>query len=237
MKTPAECDCTCPCTCDRRLLAQLAAADPALRRQGWEAWYRRDAPALLAFLDRRCRRLGSQEQSEDLLQDCFLIAVRRIAGGGYVEQDKRLIAYLLGIAKNLLRTLHRRQRRAPLAFVEQEVMEGVGCSAWEVNAALLDARIPDFGDSLYVAEVVHRVNEACTLRPVACRRVIVGIYGEGKSADQLAAELGKSAGNIRTIAHRTLHEIAYYLADRYRMRLSLAAIRACLAANHDAVAV
>lgn len=61
------------------------------------------------------------------------------------------------------------------------------------------------------------------------RRVMAGIYMEGKSSDQLAAELGKNAGNVRAMAHRAVCEIAQHVESRHSMRLSATAIHACLA--------
>jgi RNA polymerase sigma-70 factor (ECF subfamily) len=191
----------------------MQAGDPAERKQGWEAWYRRDAQCLLHFLQQRCRALGCPDQAEDLLQDCFVIGFRNVASGAFSPSDKPLGAYLVGIAKNLLRELYRARQRG-LADLDEEV------------AASSSGVEPE--DSLFVAEVVGMVRAAAAQGPDVYRQVLAGMYAEGKSSHQLAAELGKNAGNVRAIAHRGVREIGRHLERQHSMHLSAEAIRACL---------
>lgn len=79
-----------------------------------------------------------------------------------------------------------------------------------------------------VTEVVRLVREGRTLRPALHQRVVTGIYVEGKSSDQLAAELGIRPGNVRAIAYRTVHEIGCHVRQQHKLQLTAAAIRACL---------
>jgi DNA-directed RNA polymerase specialized sigma24 family protein len=199
----------CDCDCDQCLLARMRAADGAVRQSGWEAWYRRDAAALLAFIDRRCRTLGWQDHSEDILQDCFLIGFRNVSNGKYAEQDKGLFVYLVGIAKNRLREMSRLQRREP----------GTLSEVVETDPGL------DADDRLYLEEVVNMVRQAYIQRSDVYQRVMHGIYVEGKSSAQLAVELGKNAGNVRAIAHRAVCEIRRHIEEQYGTCLSAEAIR------------
>lgn len=208
---------TSPCDCDRCLLAELGAAALEGQRRGWEGWYRRDGAAVLRYIERRCRRFGCVEQSEDILHDCFLIAVRHVAHGRYRNQERGLTAYLVGIAKNLIRDAVRRQQRAPLGLD--------GCEA----AGEDDAGMEE--DRVYVEQVVMVVARAWLKQPQLSRRVLAGIYAEGRSADELGSEIGKNAGNVRTIAHRAVHSIATQVEGEHRLGLSADAVRACLAAG------
>jgi RNA polymerase sigma factor (sigma-70 family) len=201
------------CDCDRCLLLHMRAPGHAERQQAWAAWYRRDAPALFSFIDRRCGKFKCREHSEDILQDCFLIAFRNVSNGTYMDQDKGLNAYLAGIAKNRLRELHRLQLRETVSVDEIDVECVPG----------LDA-----DSSLYLNEVVNMVRDVYRRRPHVHQRVVAGIYREGKSSSQLAAELGMNAGNVRTIAHRAVREIGHNLKHQHSMDLSSEAIRACL---------
>lgn len=204
------------CTCDQCLLSQLLSALPGERRQGWHAWHQRDAPALFAYIDRRCRLFHCVEHSEDILQDCFLIAFRNIAQGAYLDCGKGLLAYIAGIARNRLRELRRRQRRE---WPSSSEFEAVGDGSLD-----LDSR-------LYVSEAIQLVREGCTLRPRLHQQVVAGIYSQGKSSGELAAELGIKAGHVRAIAYRTVHEIGYHVQQQHKLHLSAEAIRACLAVS------
>ena len=200
------------CNCDQCLLAQMSATSAAERQKGWDAWYQRDAAALLAFIRRRALLVGCAEHSEDVLHDTFLVGFRNVSAGVFNEQGTSLFAYLVGIAKNRLREIVRIQSREPGSLDEQTATK-----AW----------VPDV-DRIYLEEVVTKVLEAYTLRPVVHRQVVKGIYAEGRSSTELATELEKTAVNVRAIAHRAVNDIKLSLECQYSLHLSTEAIRACL---------
>jgi len=202
------------CDCEQCLLAQMTADDPAVRQSGWAAWYRRDAPVIRAFVERRCRALGCQEQGEDLLQDSFLIGFRNVSRGAYADQTKGLRAYLYGIAKNLLCELGRIQRKIGGQQTLDEELQSIQTVTLE--------------DRLYLDEVRRRVQEAYQRQSLLHRQVMHGLYVEGKSSDQLGKELGETASNIRAIARRAINEIGRQLAHEYGIHISSGAIRSCL---------
>lgn len=201
------------CTCDGCLLLRMRSPLPGERRDGWAAWYQRDAQALLASIERRCSLLRCRGYGEDLLQDCFLIAFRNVAQGAYRDQGKGLKAYIAGIARNRLRELRRLHKHE--------------CSADDETENVRDQSL-DLHSRACVTEVVRLVREGRTLRPALHQRVVTGIYVEGKSSDQLAAELGIRPGNVRAIAYRTVHEIGCHVRQQHKLQLTAAAIRACL---------
>lgn len=201
------------CNCDQCLLAQMMDDDCRVRQSGWEAWYSRDATAMLAIIKRYCSAAGFQDHSEDILQDCFLIGFRNVARGKYTNQDKGLRAYLSGVAQNLVRELSRLHRREVVILDEHEEKAAV-CA--------------DLDDSIYLQEVLNIVGEAYAQRPDVYRCVIRGIYAEGKTSSQVAVELGKNRGNVRAIAHRAVREIGHHIKQKHHVHLSAEAIRACL---------
>ena len=200
------------CNCDRCLLTLMKSPKACERQRGWESWYQRDAATLLTFIQRRAIPLHCMEHGEDILHDCFLIGFKQISSGHFLDRGISLCGYLVGIAKNrLYQVIH--LGRGVMALGDIEVEDTLGL---------------DIDESLYLEEVVNRVREACTQRSQIYQRVIEGVYVEGKSSDEVAAELDKSAGNIRAIAHRAVREIRDYLENQHRMSLSAEAIRACL---------
>jgi RNA polymerase sigma factor (sigma-70 family) len=191
----------------------MQARDLAARRAAWETWYRRDAPKLFTLLEQRGRRMGWHGDAEDLVQESFIAAFRNISGGRYVDQGAALGGYLYGIAKNLLYEALRLQRRE-LAGLESE-------ETWAEDGLSLD-------DALVVNEVRRQVYEAQTRQSPLYRRVVDGLYCEGRSSDEVAVTVGKSAGNTRQIAYRAVNEIADYLKVQHNTHLSSHAIRTCL---------
>jgi DNA-directed RNA polymerase specialized sigma24 family protein len=191
----------------------MRSSDAAEREQGWALWYQRDGTKLLAYLERRVHTGHSSEQSEDLLQDCFVIGFRNVSSGRYVEQGNSLCAYLYGIARRLLYESARLQKRE-VSFPQGDDEDVV---KQEIELA----------ERVWLSEVLELVKCSCAQKPVLAQRVVAELYSAGKSPDELAHELSKSAGNIRTIAHRTISGIAGDLA-RQGISLSTQGVRTCL---------
>ena len=202
------------CTCDGCLVAQMRSVDASQRTMGWQAWYVRDGARLLASMQRRCQGLGCPEQCEDLVQDCFMVGFRNISSGRYVEQGRPLRAYLYGIAKHLLQEvkwLCRKESLLPEGMEEELV-----------------AATPDPTDRVVVEQVLTLVKEAYERQPFLSQHVIEGIYAGGKSSDEMAQQLNKSAGSVRNIAYRSVNDMQSYLAGRHDMHISSSALRSCL---------
>lgn len=201
------------CNCDLWLLMQMRSENPVDRQRGWEAWYLRDAPVLRGYLGRRCQALHCPTHSEDILQDCFLTGFRNISGGRYTEQGKSLCAYLHGIAKNLLYEVIRLQKKetSDQALADVQVEEKISIE-----------------NQVYLQEVLKLVEEARSRLSPVHQQVVEGLYGEGKSSNEVATELRKTAGNIRAIARRAVNEIRDYLARQYNLLLPSRSIRVWL---------
>jgi RNA polymerase sigma factor (sigma-70 family) len=193
----------------------MRTADAVERQRGWDAWYRRDAPVIQTYIERRCHVLGLPGHSEDLLQDCFLIGFKNVSNRLYREEKTALRPYLIGIVKNLLHEVIRLQRREPILPTGVEIEDS--------TAFGLD-------DTILMEEIMQWVREARECQSDLYQQVVEGIYGDGKSAAELAGELDKTAGNIRAIAHRAVHDIRQHLVCQHKTHLSSRAIRACLEA-------
>jgi RNA polymerase sigma-70 factor (ECF subfamily) len=88
---------------EARLRADVLAGD----RAAWRTLYDRAYPALWAYLVWRCA--GLRDVAEDMTQETWLVAVRRIRD--FDPHRARFIAWLRGIAAHLLRN-HFRSRRS-----------------------------------------------------------------------------------------------------------------------------
>lgn len=205
----------CPSTqwSDQRLLAGLKSPSEATRRAAWGTWYRRDHAKLAAYVCRRSAGMHCGDAAEDIVQEAFVIAFRHISGGTYEDRGRALMAYLYGIAGNLLRSTRRRQQRSA---VDDSVLDFTP-----------DRTLP-VSDQVLVAEVLEAVRASYARLPVHQRDVIDGLYGEETTSHELGPVLGKTAVNVRTIAHRAVKSICQRLADEHDLHLSTDAVRLCL---------
>lgn len=201
------------CDCDQCLLTQMRSTDATERQKGWDTWYQRDALALHTFIQRRCQIHQFLEHSEDILHDTFLIGFRNVSTGRYSEQNKSLSAYLHGIAKNLTYEAVRIQWKTATDTDQLEIQE---------------SRQLSLEDQLYAKEVLALIREGYEQQPPLYQQVIDGLYIDNQSAEEMAQKLRKTAGNIRAIAYRAIHEIEKYLERQYKLQLSSKAIRSCL---------
>lgn len=205
--------CSNDCHCDQCLINQMQTPDETERRKGWEAWYRRDYLSLRTLVERRCRAWQCLEHSQDIIQDSFIIGFENIASGRYQDRGKSLNAYLCGIAKNLIHEVFRLQ------------MKEVSSEAY-IDSLASDTLRTD--DKIVLEEILVWVEGAYDQQPNLHRRVIDGLYAQGKSSDELGQELCKTATHTRTIAHRTVETIRMDLKRRHNLCLSTDVIRTCL---------
>jgi DNA-directed RNA polymerase specialized sigma24 family protein len=143
-----------------------------------------------------------------------VIGFRHISSGRYVNQGKSLRGYLYGIARYLIyelaRSLHNESAYSDEAL-ERPVAERIAIE-----------------DRIYLEEICRIVREAQARQPDLYRLVVEGIYVEGKSSDEMAYELSKTAGNIRIIACRAVNQMSRHLEHHHNVHISPLAIRSCL---------
>jgi RNA polymerase sigma factor (sigma-70 family) len=201
------------CSCDSCLLAQMRSGDAGQRKLGWQTWYERDALSIFAYLKRRCHELGCPEQSEELVQDCFIVGFKNISSGRFADKGKPLRAYLYGIAKNLLREVRWLRNK------ESMLPEGNAAEPVAVSLNLLDHAI--------VEQVLTMIRDAYEHLPLLAQRVITGLYAHGNTSKELASQLNKKASAVGNIASRAIKRIQWYLVAYYDMQLSASTIRFC----------
>jgi RNA polymerase sigma factor (sigma-70 family) len=118
---------------------------------------------------------GRQSQSEDLAQETFVIAWKKL---GELREPEKLRAWLCGIARNLCLNLHRENRREPTH--EAELLENIHDKATETpDPAMLAMQ----GDE---ETIVWRALEQL---PEIYREPLVLYYRQHKSIEHVAVEL------------------------------------------------
>jgi RNA polymerase sigma-70 factor, ECF subfamily len=101
---------------ERGLRSAVLAGD----EQAWRAWYEESFAGLDTFVRWRCA--GRQDWADDIIQETWLVAVRRIRSFDPVRGS--FADWLRGIAANLLRNQLRKRRPTPsLNGVPKEMRE------------------------------------------------------------------------------------------------------------------
>jgi RNA polymerase sigma-70 factor (ECF subfamily) len=161
---------------DERLLLEAARQDPARFAELYENNFER----VYAYLARRAR---DRDEAQDLTAEVFHQALAGLAR--YEWQGRPFIAWLLGIAANVL--ADRRRRAGQLQEVVTDELEQVGVEDNVERRAMLYQLV----DSL----------------PSDQRQVILWRFVGQKSLREMAGELGRSEGAIKQLQLRALQNL------------------------------
>jgi RNA polymerase sigma-70 factor (ECF subfamily) len=151
--------------------------------RAWRALYDEAFDGLYAYVRWRCG--GLADRADEVVQDVWLTAVRRLAAfdpgrGGFA-------AWLRGIAANLLRNHFRRRRPRPLA----------------------EAGDPACADAGAARERAERVAEALAELPQRYEAVLRAKYLEGHSVQEIAdagAETAKAVESLLVRARQAFRD-------------------------------
>ena len=184
---------------ERDIVAKAREGDVAAFHDLYEA-YRRP---VFTFI---CRMTGSREDSEDLLQDVFVKAYRRLKS---FRGDSDFSTWLFSIAKNetisFLRR-HRRRNGKDVGLEEVHGAENAGC--WTA-----EADDPE-------AEILSRETEAVFQRALASlpanyrAAFILGVV-EGLPYEEVGRILSCTVPNIKSRIFRARARLARWIAQNY----------------------
>ena len=164
-------------------LARRIAARPGGATAEEAELYRRLAPRLRLY---GLRHLRSEAAAADLAQHVMTLVIEKLRTG-QVREPERIASFVLGTARLVARdvqraTLRRREDSTLLAEVSATV-------AATPTAEPLDL------------DRLRRCLDALAERD---RAVIVLTFYDERTSDEIAGQLGTSAGNVRVIRHRAL---------------------------------
>ncbi|MGI8673276.1 MAG: RNA polymerase sigma factor [Luteitalea sp.] len=162
---------------DVRLAARCRAGDLA----AFEELYRAHSPRLYAVA---CRMFGHAEDAEDMLQEIFLLAFRKV---GSYKGESSLGTWLYRLGMNAcLDRLRSKARRN-----DQQ-------TEW------LDGDVPPPGAIVDRSSVVHRLDLERALRelPAGCRAAFLLHDVEGFEHREIASMLGIAEGTSKSQVHK-----------------------------------
>ncbi|MFE1329708.1 RNA polymerase sigma factor [Streptomyces microflavus] len=163
------------------LLALARSGD----REAFATLYNATRPEVMRFIASRVR---DKHQAEDLTQETYIRALRGVER--FTWQGRDFTAWLTVIARNLITDHYRDSGRRPETLVDDaQYFDAVEPSAESAILADLDRA------------VVRRA--LVTLNPDH-RRVIVLQVWSGLSCGQIAVEMHRSVGAVKTLRHRAI---------------------------------
>ncbi|HEY7124289.1 MAG TPA: RNA polymerase sigma factor [Ktedonobacterales bacterium] len=165
-------------------------APPASERHPLAMLYQRHASAIFDYAR---KQLSSVEDAEDLLVEVFLAALEQPYFFGLSEQEQH--AWLWRVAHNKVVDIYRRrnrQRQIPLGETHQSIVD-------EQDASPEQASLDKEQDAHLQALIKQ-------LSPMQ-QRVLQLRFGEELRSAEIAAQIGKREGTVRSILSRTLNHL------------------------------
>jgi RNA polymerase sigma-70 factor, ECF subfamily len=165
---------------DERCLIERAQVG---ERSALGALYRQHYPAIFTYL---FYRLGDQAAAEDLAAEVFVRMVEQI--DRYRDQGRPILAWLYTIARNLLTDHYRRNGRAHVMPLDEQLVAGSDNPVMATDRRL---------DKALLLRALRRLTETQ-------RQVIVGRFVEERPNAELATILDKTEGAVKSLQHRAL---------------------------------
>lgn len=150
--------------------------------------YQQYAPKIFDYIR---RHVTSFEDAEDILVETFVAAFESEQFPLLAEQEQQ--AWLWRVAHNKVVDSYRRNKRhVPLSIVEDDLFEH-GANGPEQASIQQE-------DELYLRRLIQQL-------PPVQQRVLYLRFNDGLRCSQIAAQLGKREGSIRSILSRALNRL------------------------------
>jgi len=159
---------------ERALRSAVLAGD----EQAWQTLYDAAFLPLYAYVHWRCA--GQSDRADEVTQETWLTAIRRIRS--FDPQRGTFLAWLRGIAANVLRNQQRREACIPLPHLAPEVVPAP--------------------DALEARERSACITRALAELPVHYEAVLRAKYLEGQSVAQIAADTNETLKAVESLLTR-----------------------------------
>ena len=170
---------------DAELVGRIAAGSPDAEAE----LCRRYAPRARLY---GLRHLRDDDRARDLAQ-AVLLAVLEAARAGRIEDPERVDRFVLGTCRHVALRMRERDGRAEPVADEQ------------LDAIAVDP--PELVDRGALMRCVAGLD-------ARARRVVMLSFQEERSADEIAALLATTAGNVRVVRHRAVAALRRCLESR-----------------------
>jgi RNA polymerase sigma-70 factor (ECF subfamily) len=168
---------------DADLARTIGAAASGSARDAEAELYRRFAPRVRLY---GLRHLRDVHAAADLAQQVLLMTIESLRSGR-VREPERIASFVLGTCRQVVLDRRRGEARRQENF-----------DRWAAGLSLEESPRP-------AEEIDSDRLRACLERLAARERsVVVMTFVAERKSDEVAAELGLAAGNVRVIRHRAL---------------------------------
>jgi RNA polymerase sigma-70 factor (ECF subfamily) len=170
---------------DATLAQRIAACAPTFDTAAEAELCRRLAPRIRLY---GLKHLRSEAAARDLMQDVLVLLLQKLRGGA-LRDPAQVASFALGTARQHVLDWRRGERRRAriLEAFPTDLLPAADAAPEEIDAT--------------------RLQHCLAALPERERSVLVMTFYDERPADQVAAELGLTAGNVRVIRHRGLERL------------------------------
>ena len=174
------------------IIALVAAAQAGDRDAFGELFRRHEAQVLSVAY----RRLGNHDEAQELAQDVFIQAWRKI---GQLAQAEAFAGWLRQITVRM--AINRGTRAKKLSFIDNEILETTVACAEEAEEALMRE------------ETRRRLHEQLDQLKELDRVTLVAYYIDGNSMNEMAERFSAPVGTIKRRLHTARSRLAEVCQD------------------------
>jgi RNA polymerase sigma-70 factor (ECF subfamily) len=175
---------------DRALVASAKE-----RREAFDALYLKYLKKVYTYI---YYRVGNKEDAEDITESVFLHALLHL--DRYQDRGIPFSAWLLRIAHNLVANWHRNTGRRRMVVLE--------------SADGFQDPAPTPEETMEIHEDVRQLREALMGLPVERQQALILRFAEGLKHKEIGEVMGKSAGAVKVLVHRSLISLHRGLLDK-----------------------
>lgn len=167
------------------LARRVAAAAPGAGREAEAELYRRLAPRVRLY---GLRHLRDEQAAADLMQHVMTLTIEQLRTGK-LREPERIASFVFGVCRMTVLELRRGSARRERLL-----------RRYADDVPVADASVAPRLDHDRVAQCLDAL-------PERERSVLVMTFYEDRRAEEVAAALGTTAGNVRVIRHRGLERL------------------------------
>jgi RNA polymerase sigma-70 factor (ECF subfamily) len=167
------------------LARRIAASAPHEEKEAEAELYRRLAPRVRLY---GRKHLRDDHAAADLVQQVLLMTIQKLRAG-QLREPERVISFVFGMCRRVTMDLRRGHLR------RERLLERYG-----EDLMIADASVAPRLDQERLSSCLDRLSERE-------RSVVLMTFYEDKQADEVAALLALTAGNVRVIRHRALKRL------------------------------
>ena len=162
----------------------------------FEAIYNRYCMRVYSFF---AKRLAIKEVCEDLTSDVFYSCFKKY--DSYDPSKASVATWIFSVANNKLKNYYR-DKKEHVSIDDEEIIINLSSSS-------------DMETAVYLTQMKAHLKAALESESISDReRTIVQLrFNSGLTSEEIAMQVGTTAGNVRVILNRTLKKLAEYFRD------------------------